>query len=192
MASVQQQALLKRYNDSFARNHYRHYVTCGYVLQGAILEMAEVQDSQPAGSSGLGQTKRLMRWSIALGAALGATDLLAGAFGAHALKRMLEPGQLSTWDTAAEYQLAHAIALVLVGALGVQHPDPGGQAQASLRWLYVSAGCLFAGTVIFSGSLHAWVLSGTRIFALLPPVGGILLVAGWLALFAWALVAARR
>ena len=133
-----------------------------------------------------------MRGAIALGALLGATGLLAGAFGAHALKRMLEPGQLSTWDTAAEYQLAHAIALILVGTLGRQCPGPGDPAQANLRWLYVSAGCLFSGTVIFSGSLYAWVLTGTRIFALLPPIGGLLLVAGWLALFAWALAAARR
>ena len=154
--------------------------------------MAEVQDPNPAGSGRLGPTQRLMRWSIALGAALGATDVLAGAFGAQALKHMLEPGQLSTWDTAAEYQLAHAIALVLVGTLEVQRPDPGNQAKASLRWLYVSAGCLFIGTVIFSGTLYALVLTGTRIFALLPPVGGLLLAAEWLALLAWGLAAVRR
>ena len=135
---------------------------------------------------------RRMRSIIALGAVLGASGVLAGAFGAHALKRTLEPVQLATWDTAAEYQLAHALLLVIVGVLGLHQLRPSVKNRAHVRTLFTSATCLFAGTLIFSGSLYAWILTDMRAYVMLTPVGGILLVVGWLALMVWALRGLRN
>jgi uncharacterized membrane protein YgdD (TMEM256/DUF423 family) len=138
------------------------------------------------------RTSLAMRWIIAAGAALGACGVLAGAFGAHALKRIIEPAQLTTWDTAAEYQMTHAIALVVIGVLGLHQRRSDTNNQTRFGGLYVSAVCLFAGTLIFSGSLYAWVLTGTHIFVMLTPAGGVLIMAGWLALMFWAIRGRRH
>lgn len=123
-----------------------------------------------------------MRLTIAAGATLGALGVLAGAFGAHALKRSLEPSQLATWDTAAEYQLVHAILLVALGVFGLHQLHEEAHRRAGVRALYVSVLCVLTGIVTFSGSLYAWSLTSIQAFVMLTPVGGVLLVAGWLAL----------
>lgn len=100
---------------------------------------------------------------------LGALAVLLGAFGAHALRGHVEPELLTTWKTATSYHLAHAIAL-----LGLAHPRSGGAARL-----------IVAGTVVFSGSLYLLVLTGVRWLGAITPLGGILLIAGWLTA-AWA------
>ena len=57
---------------------------------------------------------------ITLGALLAALAVGLGAIGAHALKSQLSPEQLATYHTAVQYQMYHAIGLVLVGLLGLQ------------------------------------------------------------------------
>jgi uncharacterized membrane protein YgdD (TMEM256/DUF423 family) len=110
------------------------------------------------------------RW-IALGAALGALAVAAGALGAHALKARLEPPMLESWRTAALYHALHAIALVLVG-LAAGRGIRAGAAGA----------CFLAGVLGFSGSLYGWCLGGPRFLVHVTPVGGVLLIAGWVAL----------
>jgi len=79
------------------------------------------------------------------------------------------------FETAARYQMLHALALVGVALAAAHAPSP------ALRW----AGWLFvAGTVVFSGSLYALSTSGARWLGAVTPLGGLLLLAGWLAL-AW-------
>jgi uncharacterized membrane protein YgdD (TMEM256/DUF423 family) len=111
-----------------------------------------------------------------LGAASGLIAVAAGAFGAHALKARLDPDLLAIFETAARYQMAHALALL-------------GTAWASTRWpgraITLAGACFVAGTVFFSGSLYALALTGTRWLGAITPVGGVLLLAGWL-LLAWA------
>lgn len=99
----------------------------------------------------------------------------AGAFGAHALKLRLEPDALAVFETAARYQLTHALALL--GAAWVAQQWPGRAA----RW---SIGCFAAGIVLFSGSLYALIFSGIRVFGAVTPVGGGFLLLGWLLLAA--------
>jgi len=58
---------------------------------------------------------------VAAGALLGATAVILGAFGAHALRGMLGPRQLGWWQTAVQYQMVHALALLLIAALRQPH-----------------------------------------------------------------------
>lgn len=117
------------------------------------------------------------RW-IVIGATLGALAVAAGALGAHALKARLEPAALENWRTAAHYHALHAIALVLLG-LSVERRGRGGAAG----W------CFLLGILGFSGSLYAYCLGGPRFLVHVTPVGGVLLIVGWVA---FALSARRR
>lgn len=116
-----------------------------------------------------------MLWTswIALGALFGMTGVAAGAFGAHALKVRVEPDMLVIFETAARYQMYHALALIFVGFLA-------GRIENSL--LQVSGYSFLFGTLIFSGTLYALVLTGNRMLGAVTPVGGALLIFGWLML----------
>src|SRR4051794_7260451 len=98
---------------------------------------------------------------LALGALSGFLSVAAGAFGAHALKQRLAAELLVTFETAARYQMYHALALVAVGLLLGRTADS--------RPL-VAAGWLFCvGTLLFSGSLYALALSGIRPLGAITP-----------------------
>ena len=97
----------------------------------------------------------------------------AGAFGAHALKTRLSTELLAVFETAARYQMYHALALIAV-------------AWAMSRWATPqlrAAGWLFlAGTILFSGSLYLLALTGARGLGAVTPFGGLCFLAGWLLL----------
>ncbi len=114
-------------------------------------------------------------WVVA-GAVAGALSVAAGAFGAHALKARLAPELLAVFETAVRYQMVHALALLATGWVSVAFP---GRASALAGWAFL------AGTVLFSGSLYLLALGGVRAVGVVTPVGGLLLIAGWLFL-AWA------
>ena len=121
-------------------------------------------------STGEAAPRRLPAPFGALGALLGLLGVAAGAFGAHALRSRLAPAMLQVHETAARYQLIHALALVLTALAAA-----GGQSRA-LAW----AGWLFvAGIVLFSGSLYALSLTSTPTWGLVTPFGGLCLLAGW-------------
>jgi uncharacterized membrane protein YgdD (TMEM256/DUF423 family) len=110
-----------------------------------------------------------------LGALSGFVAVAAGAFGAHALRLRLPADLLAVFETAARYQLAHALAL-FAAAWAV--PRGAAAATRAAGWLFV------AGTVLFSGSLYALSLTGVRALGAVTPFGGGCLLAGWLALAA--------
>ncbi|ORU92446.1 MAG: hypothetical protein A6F70_02705 [Cycloclasticus sp. symbiont of Bathymodiolus heckerae] len=110
---------------------------------------------------------------ITLGAILAFLAVAFGAFGAHALKEILTPHLLDVYHTAADYQMWHAIGLILIGILFQQKPST---LLRKAGWLILS------GTLIFSGSLYALSLSGIKIFGAITPIGGVLLLCGWLTL----------
>lgn len=114
-----------------------------------------------------------------LGAASGAISVGAGAFGAHALRDKVEPRLLEVFETAARYQMYHALALLAVGLLASRWPS--GVLNAA-GWLFV------AGTLFFSGSLYAMTFTGVRALGAITPIGGVCFIAGWICLF----VAASR
>lgn len=100
----------------------------------------------------------------------GASAVLLGAFGAHALRGVLDARGTELWHTAVNYHVWHALALVLAAGLG---------AGRSGRF----AGRAFAiGIVLFSGSLYALALGAPRWVGIITPFGGLAFVAGWIAL----------
>jgi uncharacterized membrane protein YgdD (TMEM256/DUF423 family) len=113
----------------------------------------------------------LNRWVLAA-ALLGASAVVAGAFGAHGLAERVEPRQLEAWRTGAQYALLHAVALLALGLHGA----------ASGRSVHWPAGLWVAGIVLFSGSIFALLLGGPRWLGPLTPLGGLCLIAGWIAL----------
>jgi len=124
------------------------------------------------------------RWPLVVAALLGATAVMAGAFGAHGLRAVLTERYLATWETAAHYQLTHALALLAL-ALSMQAVPR----LANSSWCLWSARCFILGSLIFSGSLYALVLSGIGWLGAITPLGGALLIMGWLLL---AIAAVKR
>lgn len=108
-----------------------------------------------------------------LGAALGALGVALGAFGAHGLKTRVGSDDLAVWETAARYHLVHALALLAVGWATERWP---GAWSAAAGWLFA------AGILVFAGSLYAMVLTGQRWLGAITPIGGVCLIAGWIAL----------
>jgi uncharacterized membrane protein YgdD (TMEM256/DUF423 family) len=115
------------------------------------------------------------RVSLTAGAVLGAVAVALGAFGAHALRNMLDPVAIATWHTAVEYQFWHALALLATGALARHRDD---------RLLHVAALAFAAGSVVFCASLYALALGAPRWFGVFTPLGGVAFFVGWLALAA--------
>ena len=115
---------------------------------------------------------------LAAGALLAGLAVAFGAFGAHALRGTLGPVELGWWQTAVQYQMWHALALVALGAAAL----PGTRLPASL---------LGGGTLLFSGSLYAMALTGERWLGAVTPAGGALMIAGW-ALLAWRVLSGDR
>lgn len=110
---------------------------------------------------------------FALGAASALVSVGAGAFGAHALRARLSPDMLAVFETAARYQMYHALGLLAAAWAAVRWPGP---------WA-VRAGWLFVvGTALFSGSLYALALSGAPWLGAVTPLGGVAFLAGWICL----------
>jgi uncharacterized membrane protein YgdD (TMEM256/DUF423 family) len=126
------------------------------------------------------------RWNVWLvvAALLGGFSVALGAFGAHGLEsRLKEPdgsisaeGQrkMANWETAARYQMYHALAILAIGCLLNQR-------RSAL--LQAAAAAMTAGTLIFSGCLYALVLTGHRFLGAVVPIGGVLMLLGWALLF---------
>jgi len=106
-----------------------------------------------------------MNWTL-VGGLVGLGAVAAGAFGAHGLKGVFTPDRLETFEVAVRYQMFHALAILLAGLLDAR----------------TAAWCFLAGTAIFSGSLYLLVLTEHRWLGAVTPVGGLLLLAGWLLL----------
>jgi uncharacterized membrane protein YgdD (TMEM256/DUF423 family) len=111
-------------------------------------------------------------WGV-VGALLAALAVLAGAFGAHALKASLTPAALAAFETAVRYQFFHALALIVIAGL-LERPR-----HAAVGW---AAWTLWIGIVFFSGSLYLLTLTPMRWPGPLTPLGGLCFVIGWLAL----------
>ena len=105
--------------------------------------------------------------ALSLTAALGALAVALGAFGAHGLEDfLLSHGRLDTWKTAVLYHLAHAIVMLVLVTRPQWRPRP---------WL-----CFAGGVGIFSGTLYLLCLTQLGWLGAITPIGGILLIAGWI------------
>ena len=113
---------------------------------------------------------------VLIGSLLAGSAVLLGAFGAHLLRNRTDEDGLRTWDTGIRYHMYHALGLIAIGLLQIS------PAAANATWLEVSGGLLLAGMLLFSGPLYLLVLTGRRWLGAVAPLGGLLLIAGWLAL----------
>jgi uncharacterized membrane protein YgdD (TMEM256/DUF423 family) len=100
----------------------------------------------------------------------GASAVVLGAFGAHALRGVVDDHGLEIWHTGVEYHFWHALAL-FGAVIGL---SPGRARSVAIL--------LFAlGIVLFSGSLYALALGAPRLVGLVTPVGGVAFIGGWIA-----------
>lgn len=103
---------------------------------------------------------------------LGFTGVGLGAFGAHALKAVLiERGMLDVWRTAVQYQMIHALGVLVLAVFG----------GAVGRWVSVAVWAWSAGVLLFSGSLYWLALGGPRWLGPVTPLGGVAFLLGWAA-----------
>jgi len=131
----------------------------------------------------------MQRYWMTIGAGLGLLAVAAGAFGAHGLEDVLDERALANWETAAKYQMYHALALVLTGLLPLaasrnrERDADGAQGGNACAKPQAAAGmCFTVGTVIFSGTLYLLSVTGIRWLGAITPIGGVLLMVGWAAL----------
>lgn len=126
------------------------------------------------------------------GAFLGATGISAGAFGAHALKKILgeqviaqNSGKVDNWRTAVLYQLMTATSLLALSALEASTTttlkDNKSFSLSSSRRFHNAGFCMVTGNVLFSGSIYALTLGigPKKILGPITPLGGLLMIGGW-------------
>lgn len=106
--------------------------------------------------------------------------VMTGAFAAHGLKQVLDAYSLGLFETAARYQMYHALALVIVAVFSTIPQFPS-------RWLKLAAFAFILGIVLFSGSLYMLALSGIKWLGAVTPLGGVAFILGWLAMIIAAL-----
>ncbi|MBC1409769.1 DUF423 domain-containing protein [Listeria welshimeri] len=110
-----------------------------------------------------------MKKTIIAGAVFAGLAVLLGAFGAHALKDVLGR-YASTWETGVQYQMFHAVGILIIGLL----------MEKQTSRLYNWAAILFSvGFVFFSGSLYVLSISKVTVLGAITPIGGVCFVVGW-------------
>lgn len=122
----------------------------------------------------------LTRVFLTIAAVLAGLAVAAGAFASHALKERLTERALEIFETAARYQMYHALALLLVAVL-LSRTESAPVALAVAGYAFV------AGIAIFSGSLYALSLTGIKWLGAITPLGGAAFLLGWacVAIAAW-------
>lgn len=115
-----------------------------------------------------------MKFFLIAGAFNGLLSVALGAFGAHLLEGRVADKYLDTWQTAVQYQMFHAVGLLVIAILmSSSLLGPLG----SLTW----AGYLMlAGIIIFSGSLYVLSLTGISILGAITPIGGVAFIVAWI------------
>ncbi|MBL7870720.1 MAG: DUF423 domain-containing protein [Cyclobacteriaceae bacterium] len=115
------------------------------------------------------------RQTLLLASFTGFMAVALGAFGAHALKQVLvENNRTDTYELAVRYHFYHTLALLVIGTL---------MDRFVCKWLSASAICMIIGTLLFSGSLYLLALTNNTLFAIITPIGGVILLMGWGFLF---------
>lgn len=112
---------------------------------------------------------------VRIGAILAAGAVAAGAFGAHALRERLDARSLEIFETAARYQMYHALAIIAVGMI---------EASGARGTIRVAGWAFSLGILLFSGSLYALSVTGIKKLGMITPIGGLLFLIGWLLLAA--------
>ena len=112
---------------------------------------------------------------LAIAAIFGGLSVAAGAFATHALKERLSERSLEIFETAARYQMYHALALLFVALLLMQK-------KISHSTLVAAGWSFVIGILFFSGSLYVLSLTNIKVFGAIAPLGGAAFIVGWLAI----------
>ncbi|RYY01395.1 MAG: DUF423 domain-containing protein [Gammaproteobacteria bacterium] len=118
------------------------------------------------------------RFFLVSAAVSGFLAVSLGAFAAHGLKHQITPEALAIWQTGVQYQMYHALALLVIGLLYQTHAS---------KALKLSGLAFILGSFLFSGSLYALALGAPSIIGLITPFGGLSFLFGWAALVVYAL-----
>jgi uncharacterized membrane protein YgdD (TMEM256/DUF423 family) len=115
---------------------------------------------------------------LSTGAILGMIAIILGAFGAHALKKVLSIEQLSTFETGVRYQMYHALFLLFIGLM----KNISLKAKKTIYFL------VLFGILLFSGSIYLLATNDLttfdfKVIGFVTPIGGLLLIVAWVVLF---------
>ncbi|MBW2185299.1 MAG: hypothetical protein BA874_04870 [Desulfuromonadales bacterium C00003068] len=113
-----------------------------------------------------------MKVFIVLGSLNAFISVALGAFGAHGLRYKVTSELLVTWEKAVDYQMYHALALLIIALSIKLWPD--------VRRVRTAGFLFFVGIVLFSGSLYALVLTEIRMLGIITPIGGVAFLWGWI------------
>ncbi|WP_102693150.1 DUF423 domain-containing protein [Rummeliibacillus pycnus] len=114
-----------------------------------------------------------MRFNIVAGAVYAFLAVAFGAFGAHALKDVLTEHYAKIWETGVQYQMFHAIGLIVIGILM-------SKSLIGPKSLLSKAGIMmFIGVILFSGSLYVLSVTQINILGAITPIGGVLFLVAW-------------
>ena len=91
-----------------------------------------------------------------------------GAFGAHGLKSILSTESLQVYKTAVDYHFVHALGLMAIGILYSEYPG-----VLTAGWI------MFAGIILFSGSLYVLSVTGIKALGMITPIGGLCFMIAW-------------
>ena len=127
----------------------------------------------------------ISRWVLSAGSGFALLAVVLGAFAAHGLKAVLDAQQLALFETASRYQMYHALALLVVGVM-LTNP------QFPRSLLKLAAIAFILGIILFSGSLYLLALVGVSWLGTITPLGGIVLLSGWLVMMIAALKPVRQ
>jgi uncharacterized membrane protein YgdD (TMEM256/DUF423 family) len=120
-------------------------------------------------------TRRPDRFALIAAGVFGLMGVALGAMGAHAMAaKLAENGMTHAWDTGSRYQLMHAVALLGLGVWARSAPMAPG------RWIAWAARAWAIGILFFAGSLYGIALGGPRWLGPVTPLGGIMLLLGWI------------
>ena len=111
---------------------------------------------------------------ISTGAVLGMIAIILGAFGAHALKKVLYMEELSTFETGVRYQMYHALFLIFIGIIN----------ELSQKAKKIIYNLVVFGVLLFSGSIYVLATNSLtsfdfKVIGFITPIGGLLLILAW-------------
>ena len=113
-------------------------------------------------------------FTLVVGAVYGLLSVILGAFGAHALKKILSVEKLTSFETGVRYQMYSALFLLIVGYI-LKFDTP------SQRWISI---LMIAGTFIFSFSIYLLAFNGInglnfKFLGPITPLGGVMMIVSW-------------
>lgn len=119
----------------------------------------------------------MKQWVLTVASIYGASSVILGAFGAHALKKVLSDSALSSFETGVKYQMYHALLLLIVGFFF----SFSTKLESTMAWMFM------VGTFLFSVSIYLLSMSelinmNLRFLGPITPLGGLLLIIGWVLL----------